>query len=89
VPGYPDPQQDGCTPTEIELPFSTARSITLHRMDGAYDATNVRREETRVESLDVTPPADLSRFALNAAVGAADCGLPPASAFLYVFEGVE
>jgi len=89
VPGYPDPQQDGCTPTEIELPFSTARSITLHRMDGAYDATNVRREETRVESLDVTPPADLSRFALSAAVGAADCGLPPASAFLYVFEGVE
>jgi hypothetical protein len=58
-------------------------------MDGAYDATNVAREETRVERLDVTPPADLSRFALSAAVGAADCGLTPASAFLYVFEGVE
>jgi hypothetical protein len=89
VPGYPDPQQDGCTPTEIELPFRTASSLTLHRMDGAYDATNVRREETRVERLGIAPPADLSRFALDASVGAADCGLPAASAFLYVFEGVE
>ncbi|MFT4795769.1 MAG: hypothetical protein ACI9ZM_003951 [Paracoccaceae bacterium] len=89
VPGYPDAGDDGCTPTEIELPFRTARSLTLHRMDGVYDATNVRREETRVERLGLTPPADLSRFSLSAAVGAADCGLPPASAFLYVFEGVE
>jgi hypothetical protein len=89
VPGYPDAGDDGCTPTEIELPFRSARSMTLHRMDGVYDATNVRREETRVERLGLTPPADLSRFSLSAAVGAADCGLPPASAFLYVFEGVE
>jgi hypothetical protein len=89
VPGYPDAGDDGCTPTEIELPFHTARSMTLHRMDGKYDATNVRREETRVERLGLTPPADLSRFTLGPAVGAADCGLPPASAFLYVFDGVK
>ncbi len=89
VPGYPDPQDDGCTPTEVELPFRSARSVTLHRMDGAHDATNVRRVETRVERLGIKPPADLPLFALNAATGAADCGLPPASAFLYVFEGVE
>jgi hypothetical protein len=89
VPGYPVATEDGCTPTEIELPFRTARSLTLHRMDGTYDATNVRREETHVEQLGLTPPADLSRFSLSAAVGAADCGLPPASAFLYVFEGVK
>jgi hypothetical protein len=89
IPGYPTADDDGCTPTEIELPFRTARNLTLHRMDGAYDATNVRREETRVEHLGLTPPVDLSRFALDRNVGAADCGLPPASAFLYVFEGVE
>jgi hypothetical protein len=89
IPGYPVATEDGCTPTEVDLPFHTARSITVHRMNGVYDATNVRRQETRVERLGVTPPADLSRFSLNAAVGAADCGLPPASAFLYVFEGVK
>ena len=89
VPGYPDAGDDGCTPTEIELPFRTAGSLTLHRMDGQYDANNVKREETRVERLGLTPPADLSRFSLGADVGAADCGLPPASAFLYVFEGVK
>jgi hypothetical protein len=89
VPGYPDAGDDGCTPTEIELPFHTAGSMTLHRMDGTYDATNVRRQETRVERLGIAPPADLSRFVLGPQVGAAACGLPPASAFLYVFEGVR
>jgi hypothetical protein len=89
IPGYPDAAKDGCTPTVIDLPFKHAARVTLHRMAGPYDANNVESDDVRIETLDIAPPADVSRFALGAAVGAAECGLPPASAFLYVFEGVN
>lgn len=89
VPGWPTAQDTGCTPVEIALPFASAGKVTLHRMTGPYDADNVDADRVGIETLALAPPADPARFTLSAASGAQDCGLPPATALLYVFEGVN
>jgi hypothetical protein len=89
VPGYPVSGDDGYTPVTVELPFSGAKSITLYRMTGAPDTNNLLNDNVRIEKLEI-PSSNLSRrFSLNAETGADERGLPPASTFLYVFDGVS
>ena len=89
VPDYPVRGDDGYTPVNVELPFSGAKSITLYRMTGAPDANNLLGDNVRIEKLEI-PSSNLGRrFSLNAETGADERGLPPASTFLYVFDGVN
>jgi len=89
IPGHPDPEEDGCTPVEIALPFAAAQSLTVHRMAGPYDAHNIESDAVKIERRPLPAPADASRLRVDAATGGEACGMPPASALLYVYEGVR
>jgi hypothetical protein len=89
IPNYPVKGDDGYTPVTVELPFSEARSVTLYRMTGAPDANNLLRDDVRIEKLEIPSSSLGRRFSLNAETGADGRGLPPASTFLYVFDGVS
>lgn len=89
VPGYPVVGDDGYTPVTVELPFSKAKSITLYRMTGAPDANNLMGDNVRIEKLEIPSSTLGRRFSLNTETGADERGLPPASTFLYVFDGVS
>lgn len=89
IPNYPVTGDDGFTPVTVELPFSQAKSITLHRMTGAPDANNLENDNVTIEKLEIPVSKLGQRFSLNADTGADERGLPPASTFLYVFEGVS
>jgi hypothetical protein len=85
-PGYPARDSDGFTPMTLELPFSAARSVTLHKLSGDPRAHNVTSEEVKVQTQSIPVTAFSSTFVLNEKTGADARGLPPASTFLYVFE---
>lgn len=89
VPDYPVSGDDGYTPVNVELPFSEAKSVTLYRMTGAPQANNLLSDNVRIEKLEIPPSKFGRRFSLNAETGADERGLPPASTFLYVFDGVN
>lgn len=89
MPDYPVRGDDGYTPVTVELPFDEAKSITLYRMTGAPDANNLLSDQVNIEKLGI-PSSNFGRhFRLNAETGADKRGLPPASTFLYVFEGTR
>lgn len=90
-PNFPEGSGDGFTPFDIKLPFTKASKITLHRLTGAPEDTNIERETVRHETIDI-PVSSLGtdgKFSVNAATGGDARGLPPAEAFLYVFEGTD
>ncbi|MBU1690124.1 MAG: hypothetical protein KJ958_04835 [Gammaproteobacteria bacterium] len=89
VPDYPVRGDDGYTPVNVELPFSEAKSITLYRMTGAPQANNLLSDNVKIEKLEIPLSKLGRRFSLNAETGADERGLPPASTFLYVFDGVN
>lgn len=86
---YPDPAQDGFTPTSLELPITGASKVTLHKIAGDPRAHNLDGEAVKAETVEL--PADSAGpvFAVNSKTGATDAGLPPAATFLYVFEGAK
>jgi hypothetical protein len=88
TPGFPDAQDDGCGPVEISLPIRGAASLTVHRMDGPYDAHNIGADRVKIETEALPLPVDPARLALGIGTGAKACGLPPGSVYLYVYEGV-
>ena len=79
----------GYTPVSVELPFTGARRVTCFRMTGNPRLTNLDSEQVRIETVAIAPDRVRAPFALSAATGADDRGLPPGSTFLYVFEGVK
>ena len=89
VPGYPEPDSDGFTPVRVDLPIRSAARLTLHRMTGPHDAHNLETEAVRVETLDLAVPAAADRLIVGPDTGADGRGLPPASALVYVFDGVR
>lgn len=89
VPNHPVAGDDGFTPVTIELPIRSARKLTLHRMTGSPSDNNLLSDNVRVERIELPPRTAQPRFTLNASTGADSPGLPPASTYLYVFEGVE
>jgi hypothetical protein len=80
---------EGFTPVTVELPFERADSITLYRMSGAPEANNLMADNVRIDKLAIPASQFSRRFSLNSSSGADERGLPPASTFLYVFEGIK
>ena len=58
-------------------------------MAGDPRAHNVDSREAALESLELPPPADPSRLAIGPDTGGRACGMPPGSALIYVFDGVD
>lgn len=78
----------GYTPVAIDLPFKSAQTLTLYRMTGDAFAHNLTAENVTVEKLPLGKRWRGKQLVVNAATGGDDRGLPPSSAFLYVFEEV-
>jgi len=79
---------DGFTQVAIDLPFNRARTVTLYRMTGDPTAHNVGSDNVKVEKVAISPASIKGRLTLDRGSGAPERGLPPASTFLYVFEGI-
>jgi hypothetical protein len=88
IPQYPVSGDDGYTPLKIELPFTEARTVTLYRVSGEPMANALISGDTSIEKMELTGLPAGRVFSIDAASGADERGLPPASAFLYVFDGV-
>ncbi|NDY90369.1 hypothetical protein [Ideonella livida] len=91
MPDHPAGSGEGYTPVRLELPFGQARRITLHRLSGRPQDTNLGAERVRLQAM--TLPAQAlgrdGRFTLGPDTGLDARGLPPAEALLYVFEGTD
>jgi hypothetical protein len=88
VPQHPVADDEGFTPVAVELPIRSAKKLTLYRMTGAPNDNNLLSDNVRVERVELQPAAATNRLVVDASTGADARGLPPASTFLYVFEGV-
>ncbi|MDB5809261.1 MAG: glycosyl hydrolase, family 52 [Betaproteobacteria bacterium] len=88
VPDYPVAGDDGYTPVTISLPFNNAQAVTLFRMTGDPRANNLLTDNVRFEKVAIPASRAGANFTLNAETGADSRGLPPASTFVYVFDGV-
>lgn len=86
--GHPDGADHGYTPVAIDLPFKSAQTLTLYRMTGDASAHNLTADNVTVEKLPLGKRWRGKQLVVNAATGGDDRGLPPSSAFLYVFEDV-
>ncbi|MBU0500870.1 MAG: hypothetical protein KJ558_14410 [Gammaproteobacteria bacterium] len=86
LPNYPVKGDAGYSPLTLELPFASARSLTLYRMQGDPRANNTQADRVGIEKLELPPPTSLGEFKLGKATGADERGLPPAATYLYVFE---
>jgi hypothetical protein len=89
IPDYPKKGDDGFIPVTVDLPFASVNKITLHRMTGDHRAHNFDSREVDVETVEIPAAAFRQSFKVNAASGADDRGLPPASSFIYVFTGIK
>jgi hypothetical protein len=58
-------------------------------MTGSPYANNLLSDKVTIERLEIPALKHGRRFSLNADTGADERGLPPASTFLYVFDGVS
>jgi len=90
IPNYPHRGDNGHTPVTLHLPFSSAQRITLHQLAGHYRSHNVGPRQVAVQTRNV--PADMlqqRRLVLGPQGRLAPEGLPPASTWLLVFEGVN
>ena len=86
---YPKRGDDGCTPVAIELPFNSAKKITLYKIAGDPRATNIDAEKVKIETVPIAATAFAKSFVVNDRTGADKRGLPPGATLLYVFEGVS
>jgi hypothetical protein len=89
VPDYPLPGEDGYVPVTVDLPIRGARRLTLYRMTGAPGDNNLLSDNVRIDRIELPAALAGPRLRLDAAHGADERGLPPASTFVYVFEGIE
>ena len=88
VPGYPRSGDDGFTSVTVDLPFKSAKSITLFRMQGDPKDNNLMADNVKIEKAEIAATSFKGRLSLNAAVGADARGLAPAATLLYVFNDV-
>jgi hypothetical protein len=89
LPNHPDPADDGFTPLSLSMPIISAERLTLYRMAGPYNAHDVDGQEVALDEISLPVPDLSGEVAVDAALGADARGLPPASALVYVFEGVR
>lgn len=80
VPGVPA-GSDGKMSVRIDLPVRAAKEVTRYRESGDYRAENSTSQQTRILPEAMPVPADSGRLDIP--------DLAPASAEIYVFEGVD
>lgn len=90
IPNYPHTADSGYTPVMLQLPFSGAQRITLHQLSGHYRDHNFGPHQVAVQTRQV-PSSVLQqqRLVLGPQATFSPEGLPPASTWLLVFEGVS
>ncbi len=81
VPGYPYMDSDGGTPVIVDLPITSAKSVTRITQTGDWKSSNVGSQESRLVSESIPVPQNLSRLSLPS--------LPPGKAIIYVFDSVK
>ncbi len=86
---YPLHGDDGYSPVTVHLPISTAESVTLYRMTGDPASHNLDTDQVRIERLELPKSVAKKRFIVGEQSGSSAEGLPPASVFLYVFDGIQ
>lgn len=89
VPGHPIAGDDGFTPVSIDLPIASAKNVTLYRMTGSPQDNNLLSDNVRVERIELPAETARTKFVVDAATGGDAHGLPAASTYLYVFEGIR
>ncbi len=89
IAGYPDGADDGYTAVTLDLPFTKAKSITLHKMEGDPTANNIESKDVAFEAVDIPAGKIAGSFTIDADRGGHAEGLPPAATYLYVFEGTD
>jgi hypothetical protein len=90
-----DAADDGYRTFWCKVPVPSATSLKLYKFDQGYDKHNVtaptggdtRAAVITITETSLTVPARPNEFLLDASMGATG-GLPPASVFLYVWDGV-
>jgi hypothetical protein len=87
APGDPGDAEARCTPFEISLPVRSAARLIVHRTGGAPQDHGVDGAPPPIETRALSPAA-LADGMLRAgpATGTPACGLPPASAYVWVLE---
>lgn len=86
--GYPEAQDAGFTPVVVDLPFKSATSLTLYRMTGDATANNLKADNVQVEKLALGKRWAKPSLVVDQFTGADPRGVPPSSAYLYVYDGV-
>jgi hypothetical protein len=88
--GFPFAESDGYTPMTVDLPFqlSSNATITLYKLTGDPRVHNLETNHVDIVSQAIPTHTFSTSFSLNTARGADDRGLPPASVYLYLFDGV-
>jgi hypothetical protein len=81
---------DGYCPVTVHFPFRNAGKITLQKLVGNPRDTNMTEE--KIKLVEQTIPASAVRDGLleiNETTGGGKKGIPPGTAFTYVFEDVK
>ena len=81
---------DGCTPVTLNLPFSSAGKITVHKLVGDPRHTNMTEHKIKMVAHDI--PASAVRdgvFRIDEVTGGGENGIPPGTVFMYVFGNVR
>jgi len=90
VPGYPVEGDSGHTPVSVAMPFNRAKSVKLYRMSAPYNAHNLDGEDVTIEEVVLPKDGPIGGvLTIDERTGGDVDGLPPASLFLYVFEGIR
>lgn len=80
VPGVPGVAAEGHARVRIALPFDHAQRLTRHRVTADFRQDNLERRNVQIVAEEIDPPAGQAELVIE--------NLPPASAQVYVFEGI-
>lgn len=86
---FPIAGDDGFTPVTLQLPVKDARKITLHRLTADPRVDDRFNEHVQVETIEVPADRFNGTLPVNETTGGSARGLPPASIYMYVLEGVD
>ncbi|MEL6645078.1 MAG: carbohydrate binding domain-containing protein [Pseudomonadota bacterium] len=81
VPDFPQAGDSGITDVRIDLPISTAQSLTRIDQTGTHASTNLTAPQTRFEATDISVPDTLPQLFIE--------GLEPGKATFFIFDGIS
>jgi len=86
--GRVNAQDNGYSDVTLNLPVTKADKVTLYKMTGNPYDNNLDEEKIKVVKVDNIPFSQTFKMTRNTTKEGQD-GIPPASVFLYVFEGTD